>query len=176
MNLLLIGYRGTGKTTLARRLALKLGWPWIDADVELELRAGKSIAAIFADEGEGGFRDLESAVLADLAERQRTVIALGGGVVLRPQNREVLRAAGKVVWLTASPETLWERIAADTTTAARRPNLTAGGGITEITHLLGQRFPFYRECADLEVDTEDKTPAEVVDEILRHLSDWAQGP
>jgi len=175
VNLLLIGYRGTGKTSVARRLALALGWEWIDADVELELRAGKSIAAIFADDGEQAFRDLESAVLADLARRERTVIALGGGAVLRPENRAAIRSAGKTVWLKALPETLWERIAADVTTRDRRPNLTSAGGITEINVILGQRLPFYRECADLEVDTEQKTPAGVAEEILARLGDELRG-
>lgn len=166
MNLLLIGYRGTGKTTVAQRLALNLGWEWIDADVEVELRAGRSIAEIFSAAGEAGFRDLESAVLADLLARDRQVVALGGGVVLRPANRAAIRAAGRTVWLQASPQTLSQRIAADATTAARRPNLTAAGGISEITAMLAQRQPFYRECAGLAVDTENKTPAEVAEEIL----------
>jgi shikimate kinase len=169
VNLLLIGYRGTGKTSVAQRLALALGWDWIDADVEVELRAGKSIAAIFADDGEPAFRDLESAVLADLVRQNRQVIALGGGVILRPENRQLIRAAGRTAWLQATLATLAERISADATTQHRRPNLTSAGGITEITALLGQRLPFYRECADLEVDTEGKTPTDVAEEIISRL-------
>src|SRR4051812_7830484 len=99
MNIALIGYRGTGKTAVAQQLALALGWDWVDADVEVELRSGKSIAAIFADDGEAAFRDLESAVLADLIDREQAVLALGGGVILREHNRELLRRAGLVVWL-----------------------------------------------------------------------------
>jgi shikimate kinase len=175
VNLLLIGYRGTGKTSVAQRLALALGWDWIDADVELELRAGKSIAAIFADDGQQAFRDLESAVLADLARLDRKVIALGGGAVLRPENRAAIRAAGKTVWLQALPKTLWQRIASDVATRDRRPNLTSTGGITEINALLGQRLPFYRECADLEVDTEEKTPSEVAEEILARMGAGLRG-
>jgi shikimate kinase len=86
----LIGYRGTGKSTVARHLALRLGWVWVDADVEVELRAGKSIAAIFADDGEAAFRNLESVVVADLCRRQRAVLALGGGAVLREANRAAI--------------------------------------------------------------------------------------
>ncbi len=171
MNLLLIGYRGTGKTSVAQRLALQLGWPWVDADVEVELRAGKSIAAIFADDGEPAFRDLESAALRDLVAGERRVIALGGGVILRAENRAAICAAGPVVWLTARPEILLARINADATSRERRPNLTASGGISEIIATLGQRLPFYRECAQWEVDTEDKTTAEVAAEILRQLTD-----
>ena len=82
MFIALIGYRGSGKTAVAQLAALKLGWDWVDADVEIELRAAKSIAAIFADAGEPAFRDLEQAVLGELLQRDKCVMALGGGVVL----------------------------------------------------------------------------------------------
>lgn len=165
----LIGYRGTGKSTVARLVALALGWEWIDTDVEIELRAGKSIRAIFSDEGETAFRDQESAVLAELCRRDRVVLALGGGVVLREENRQVIKAAGPVVWLTASPQVLAERIAADSTTAQRRPNLTSQGGINEIIAMLGTRAPLYRDCASVMVDTEGKSAAAVADEIVLWL-------
>ena len=124
MILTLIGYRATGKTTLARLLAERLGWDWIDADVEIERRAGKSIARIFAEDGEPAFRDLEAQVIADLCRRDRLVLAAGGGAPLRPESRRAMREAGKVVWLTARPETILARMTADATTTARRPNLT----------------------------------------------------
>jgi shikimate kinase len=169
MNVALIGYRGTGKSTVARRLALDLGWDWIDADVEIELRAGKSIATIFAEEGEPRFRDLESDALADLVTRERTVIAAGGGAVLRAENRRHLARCRHVVWLRASPETILRRVAADSTTAGRRPQLTTAGGEVEVLRLLEVREPLYHECAQLEVDTEQKTPAEIAGEIIRQL-------
>jgi shikimate kinase len=175
MNLLLIGYRGTGKTSVAQQLGLRLGWDWVDADVEVELRAGKCIAAIFADDGEEAFRDLETAIVTELAQRERTVMALGGGVILRPENRAAIRQAGQVVWLTATPETLWQRIIADVTTQQRRPNLTAAGGISEINVMLGRRLPFYQQCALLEVDTEAKSPAEIAEEIIARLGDSLDG-
>lgn len=170
MFLALIGYRGTGKTTVARLVALELGWDWVDADVEVELRAGKSIAAIFADDGEGAFRDLESAVLEDLVRRDRTVLALGGGVILREENREQLnKAAGKVVWLQAPAAVLYQRIEADAATKTQRPNLTAGGGLAEVEKLLALREPFYRECSHRAISTETKSPGEVAAEIVAWL-------
>ncbi|HEY2147980.1 MAG TPA: shikimate kinase [Pirellulales bacterium] len=169
MNIALIGYRGTGKSTVARQLALALGWDWIDADVEVELRAGKSITAIFADDGEAAFRDLESAVLADSIGRERTVLALGGGAVSREMNRERLRLVSLVVWLEAEPETIAARMADDPTTASRRPNLTTAGGLEEIRRLLAERSSHYQTCCGLAISTDDKTPADVVAEILARL-------
>ncbi|VTS07526.1 shikimate kinase [Tuwongella immobilis] len=160
----LIGYRGTGKSTLARGLATALGWEMIDADVYLETKAGRTIQAIFQTEGEPAFRDLESAVLRELSERDHCVIATGGGVILRPENRERLRR-GFVVWLTASAERIADRLELDPTTQTRRPNLTATGGLTEIQTLLAQREPLYRACADLVVDTNDATPETLVQTI-----------
>ena len=166
MILSLIGYRATGKTTLARLLAERLGWDWLDADVEIERRAGKSIARIFADDGEPAFRALEAEVIANLCRRDRLVLATGGGAPLRPENRRAMRAAGKVVWLTARAETIWDRMTSDATTHARRPNLTGGKPLTEIVELLKMREPIYRELADWVVDTEGRTPEALVEEIL----------
>lgn len=168
--LVLIGYRGAGKTSVARQLALVLGWDWVDADVEIELKAGRSIASIFAEQGEPAFRDLESQTLAKLLGRSRLVIAAGGGAVVRCENRKLLRRSGPVVWLQASPETIWRRIQADATTAARRPNLTGFGGLAEVQTLLTQRTPWYAECASLAVDTEGKCVEQICQEILVGLN------
>ncbi len=181
MLLALIGYRGSGKSAVAKEVALRLGWDWVDADVEIELRSGKSIAAIFADDGEEVFRDLESAVLTELLQRDCTVLALGGGIVLRDSNRQALRMAcqagrGKIVWLRASPETLWRRITEDRTTAARRPNLTVAGGLAEVHGLLEQREPLYRACADLEIDTDSESLAQIAAEIIESLPTTDDGP
>jgi shikimate kinase len=169
MNLVLIGYRATGKTTLARLLAERLGWSWLDADVEIERRAGKSIARIFAEEGEPAFRDLEAQVIADLCRRQQLVLAAGGGAPLRAENRRAMHAGGRVVWLTASPETILARMSADATTATRRPSLTDQGPLEEIVQLLARREPIYQETADWTVPTEGRTPKQLVEEILGRL-------
>jgi shikimate kinase len=165
----LIGYRGTGKTTVAQQLALRLGWDWVDADVEIELRAGKSIAAIFADDGEEAFRDLESEVVKSLCARERTIVALGGGAVLREVNRAAIARCGAIIWLQASVESIERRLADDATTATRRPNLTKSSGQQEIAEVLAARTPIYRACATLEVDTEGKTPGAIADEIVAAL-------
>jgi shikimate kinase len=164
-NLFLIGYRGTGKSAVAQRLALVLGWEWVDADVEIELCAGKSIAEMFAQEGEAAFRDLEESVVAKLCQRSSQVIALGGGAVLRPATQARVRRAGSVVWLTASPQSIAERLAADATTVTRRPNLTPHGGMAEIEQVLRERSPIYQACADYTIDTDHRSAQEVADEI-----------
>ena len=163
--LFLIGYRATGKSTVARLLAERLGWGWVDADAVLEERAGHSIKTIFAAEGEAGFRTRESAVLADLCRLRRHVVATGGGVVLSAANRALLRRSGRVVWLTADADTLWQRLQGDAATAERRPALTVGGR-EEVAEVLRVREPLYRDCADLTVHTADRSPADVAAEIL----------
>jgi shikimate kinase len=164
-NVLLIGPRGAGKTTVARLLAERLGWTWLDADAVLEARFGRSIRSIFQEEGEAGFRDREAAVLRELCRVRGQVIATGGGVVLRADNRERLRASGRVVWLTADSGTLWQRLQADAATPERRPTLTVGG-LAEVESLLQAREPLYRTCADQVVSTVGRSPPEVVDAIL----------
>jgi shikimate kinase len=166
----LIGYRGTGKTTVARELASRLGYEWVDVDDVVEEAVGLSITEIFATSGEAGFRELEAQAVEALVGKQRMVIGLGGGAVLRDDNRRSIReAGGQVVWLTAGVSTILARLTADTATASRRPNLTKSGGREEVEALLAARTPLYRECATLIVDTEGKSAAEVADEIAARL-------
>jgi shikimate kinase len=168
-NVFLIGYRGTGKTTVGRLLAERLGWTFLDLDEQVEKRLGQSIRSIFEQHGEAGFRRMESALLNELCGLRRHVIATGGGAILDAKNRECLRKSGTVAWLTADPQTVWHRLQHDPATADRRPNLTQGG-IEEIEQLLHVREPFYRECADCTVDTAHRSPEAAVGLILAHLN------
>src|SRR5262249_38113533 len=159
----LIGYRGTGKSTVARLLAARFGWDWVDADEVLEERYGKSIRQVFAEEGEAGFRDKEATMLEELCHRKRLVVATGGGVVVREANRARLRE-GWVVWLMAYPKAIWKRLRQDVTTLGRRPDL-GEGGLREIERLVALRTPFYRTCADYSVDTTHQAPDDIAAEI-----------
>ncbi|HVV99451.1 MAG TPA: shikimate kinase [Planctomycetaceae bacterium] len=165
----LIGYRASGKTSVAPALAARWQWDWVDADTELERRAGKTIRQIFADSGEPEFRRLEREILAELLGRDRLILAAGGGAILDAGTRARMKAAGPVVWLQADVETLRRRLAADTLTAERRPALTPHGTHDEIAHVLAQREPFYRECATLIVETDDLGPEQIVERIVQAL-------
>lgn len=167
--IVLIGYRGSGKSTAAQWLADCLRCPWADSDVEIERLAGKSIAEIFAVDGVPRFRDLEETVLADLIQHGMSVVAAGGGVVLRERNRELLQSTATVVWLRASPKVLWERISADEVTNSRRPNLTDQGGLAEVEKLLAEREQFYQACANVIVETAGKSPQLIAEEIMHAL-------
>ncbi|MFO0852366.1 MAG: shikimate kinase AroL [Gemmataceae bacterium] len=162
----LIGYRGTGKTTVGRLVAAALGWSFADADDVIEATAGRSIASIFAAEGEAGFRDREAAALRELTA-DRLVVATGGGAVLRPENRDLLQSSGLTVWLTAPVVVIWDRLQTDPLTAARRPNLTAAGGAEEVRAVLAAREPLYRATAHHTVETAGRSPDEVAADILR---------
>jgi shikimate kinase len=171
--LFLVGPRGCGKSTVARLVARQLGWRVVDADEELERAAGTTIRDIFATEGEQGFRDRESAILSEMCQLDRAVIATGGGVVLREANRQRLREAGAVVWLTADLETLWRRVKDDPSTRDRRPALgtnPAGDSPATMAALLQRREPLYREVAGLTVDTTSRDPQDIADMILAWMS------
>lgn len=166
----LIGYRGTGKTTVARLLAERLGTSWIDADVVLEARIGCTIAELVHGRGEAVFRDTEAQVLADLLATERGVLATGGGVVLREANRALLRERGRpVVWLDAPVDVIRRRLAADPGTVDRRPALGGGDPLAEVEQAVHAREPLYRSCADWTFDTGAARPADVAAGIAAWL-------
>jgi len=169
MAITIIGYRGTGKTTVGAELAQRLDWDYIDIDPELEKRARKSIAAIFAQDGEPYFRDLESAELARHLTGETIVVSAGGGVILRDLNRDLMCKSGPVIWLMADEATIAARIQSDPTSATRRPSLTRTDPISEIQQVLAFRRPLYSAAATIQVQTDGRSPAAIVDEIMLQL-------
>ncbi|MBK7423942.1 MAG: shikimate kinase [Propionivibrio sp.] len=139
---------GAGKTTIGRSLARQLDLEFVDTDREIEARTGVSIPTVFEIEGEDGFRKREAQVIADLSRLSGQVVATGGGVVLRSENRANLRASGFVVYLDVPPYTLWERTRHD----RNRPLLQVDDPLLKLKELYSQRDPLYREVADLVVD------------------------
>ena len=174
MNLYLIGYRGSGKSTVAPLVARAIRsqdarWEAVDADDLVEAAAGKSIARIFAEQGEAEFRRLETEIITQLAKRSNLVVSLGGGAPMFEANRELVSASGKSVWLYADSDLLWDRISADDATDQQRPDLTALGGREEVVQLLKQRNPVYKGCADYTIDVCDLSPQEIADRIVNWL-------
>jgi shikimate kinase len=165
--LALIGYRGTGKSTVGRILAERLNRRFLDADLEIEVRAGRSIRSIFTDWGEAVFRDWEEQTLAELILTfPDAIVATGGGAVLREANRGRIRGFGFVAWLRAEPSVLARRLEYDGRGLAERPPLTRAGTLPEIATVLEDRIPLYQQLADAVFETGDKTPDEVAAAIL----------
>jgi shikimate kinase len=171
----LIGYRGTGKSTVGRLLAERLDRPFADADREVEALDGRSIRSIFLEDGEPAFREAEARVLADLAARLADggVVATGGGAILLESNRQVLREFGLVVWLTADADTLAHRLRSSRRGVDDRPALTVAGTLAEIAEVLEARTPLYREAADAEVSTVGRNAEQVVEAVLEA---WSRHP
>ncbi|MBN2584313.1 MAG: shikimate kinase [Planctomycetes bacterium] len=169
MNIVLTGYRCTGKTTVGRILSEKLGWPLVDTDTLIQERAGKSIDEIVAAGGWDAFRDAEAAVVKDVSAASHQVVSAGGGAILREENRAALKAGGKVVLLRADAETIWARMRGDAKTAAQRPDLTDKGGLEEIKGLLAERKPLYERTADFAISSDRYEPEEVACRILTWL-------
>jgi shikimate kinase len=171
MFLTLIGYRCSGKTTLARLVAERLGCDWADSDAEIQRRAGMSIARIFTTQGEAAFRRLEETVIAELCHRQRLALAVGGGAPMSEANRRAIRAAGRVVWLAARPETILARMKADPRSGTNRPPLSSKPPLEEIIELLAARTPHYQQLAERTLDTDQRRPEDLAAEI----ADWVLG-
>ena len=165
-NIFLVGLMGAGKSTVGRILARRLGKRFVDTDHEIEKRNGVTIPVIFEIEGEEGFRRREQELLADLAQEKDLVLSTGGGIVLKPENREVLRNHGFVVYLNARPELLAERTKHDRT----RPLLNVEDPLTRLRELHAVRDPLYREVAHAVVETGRGAPQQVVQAILGEIS------
>lgn len=174
---LLVGMMGAGKTTVGKLLAGKLGWRYVDSDDEVQELTGHTVKELFESGGEQAFRPIESKALAAALDDDRpAVISVAGGAVLDPANRVLLKRAGTVVWLRASPETLLERVRADADGAAReapgaddhRPLLDRDPEGT-LTRLDGERRPIYQEVADLVVDVDELAADDVAARVLERV-------
>lgn len=170
-NIFLVGMMGAGKTTVGRALAQKMQMAFVDTDKVLVERTGVPVATIFEIEGEEGFRRREAAVLEELAHETGSVIATGGGAVLAPGNREVMRRCGTVVYLRARIEHLWERTRHDT----NRPLLATPDPRATLVRLLEERDPLYREAAHVVVDTGMQSAATLAGRVMAALEDSAAG-
>jgi len=166
----LIGLRGCGKSVVGSELADLLGGECVDTDEFIVDQAGKSIAAIFAEEGEAGFRSREREAIRLAAANAPSVIAVGGGAIVDENNVRMLRQVSTLVWLTAPAEVLWQRIASDEASKGYRPPLTDRAGPDEVKHLLDERSPLYERAADLVIDTGQSTPRAVAKAIATQLN------
>lgn len=160
-NIVLVGFMGTGKSSVGRRLAGRLRLELLDMDAAIEARQGKPISRIFAEDGESHFRALERALTQELAAQSSRVIATGGGIVLNPENIRDFAATGLVVCLQATPETILARIGHDT----QRPLLASGDKMTKIRDLLGKRQALY-DAVPHQVDTDNLSPDQVASRIV----------
>ncbi len=164
VNIALIGFMGTGKSSVGRLVADTLRFTFLDTDTVIEARAGKPITDIFAQEGEPAFRQMESRLVEELTRRQRTVIATGGGLPVNPANLASLKTHALVVCLWASPETIFERVRHQT----HRPLLNVPDPLERIRSLLATREPFYRQ-ADVLINTEMRTIREVAQQVIHQF-------
>jgi shikimate kinase len=163
MNIVLIGYRGTGKSAMGRLLAARLGRELVSTDAKIVKRAQRTIPEIVAQQGWDYFRDLESDICKELACRDHLVIDTGGGAILRAQNIEALKKNGTVFWLTASVETIVKRIGSDN----QRPSLTGTKSfVDEIQDVLQERTPKYQAAADHVIATDNRSINQLVETVL----------
>ncbi len=171
MNIFLIGYRCTGKTTIGRLLSQKLARPFIDTDQQVEKKCGQPIAQIVAESGWDGFRDAEKKILKQVCASENQVVATGGGIILDPANIALMKKTGVVIWLQADLQTIESRLAEDAQTKAQRPSLTGGGLLDEIAQVLVARGPLYTRAMDVAIDTGEGTPqdccAKAIDALRR---------
>ncbi|MEA3162883.1 MAG: shikimate kinase, partial [Verrucomicrobiota bacterium] len=167
-NLVLVGFMGSGKSSVGREIARRWGFRFIDTDTTIRHKYRKSIPDIFATFGEPFFRDEENKTLQELQASQEAVIATGGGIILQPRNHPLLRTLGVVVWLTASEETIWERVSRN----QNRPLLRTNDPRTTIRNLMSTRYPLYAAVADITVETTGLTHQEVADQAVAALNGW----
>jgi shikimate kinase len=167
-NLVLVGFMGSGKSSVGREIARRWRFRFIDTDTAIRRKYAKSIPEIFASFGEPHFRNEENLALQDLQGTNQAVIATGGGIVLQPRNHPLLRSLGVVLWLTASEEVIWERVSRN----QNRPLLRSQDPKATIRTLMSTRYPLYDSLADITVETSGLTHQEVADRALAAIRLW----
>ena len=171
MNLFLIGYRCSGKTTIGESIAKTIDWSFVDSDIWVIKAYGKSIQDIIDSEGWNAFRRLEHSTIKQICTHDRQVVATGGGVVLDADNVKAIKNSGMVVWLDASAETIRKRMVEDRNSKHFRPALTDRGRIEEIEDMLSQRNPYYMSASDFFIHTDDLPPGEITRRIIERLGE-----
>lgn len=161
-NIFLIGFMGAGKSTVARTLKEQYHMQLIEMDEQIEEEQGMKISEIFAGKGEEYFRSLETALLTGLQQQDNTVVSCGGGVPMRQCNVDAMRKSGKIVYLSAQPETIYERVRH----FHNRPLLEGNMNVEYITELMNARLPKYLEAADITVETDGKSAPEICQNIM----------
>ena len=170
MHIILIGYRGTGKSRVGKRLAAKLQMPFYDTDELIEAAAGRSIQEMVAENGWAYFREREREIVRELAVMHRSVIATGGGAVMDEENADILKKHGVLIWLNADVKTIVERIQGDISSRERRPSFSHDDIFQETEDVLRKRIPVYSGLADFSIDTVGKNSDEIVNDICQFLS------
>ena len=166
--LLLIGMMASGKTTVGRIVAARLGWGYLDSDEQVCERTGRSVREIFAEDGEAAFRAEERLALeAAVADPRPRVVSVAGGAVVDPANRDLLRRSGVVAWLRADPAILAQRVAAGG--QGHRP-LLGDDPAADLARLDAERRPIYEKLADVIVDVDGRTPDEIAERLVQELS------
>jgi len=169
MRIILTGYRASGKTTVGKLLALLIKVPFYDSDYLVEEAAGASIKNIVAHQGWEHFRNRETEVLRQLSAKDDCVIATGGGALLAPENVEILKKMGLIIWLNAPTGDIISRLKTDAENDATRPPFTNDAIERETSAVLEERLPLYQKTADIKVNTAGKTAAQVAEEIYHRL-------
>lgn len=165
-NIYLVGFMGTGKTTIANAMSNLLPLRVIEMDETIEMLAGKTIPEIFADEGEESFRKMETMFLQAISKEKNQIISCGGGVVLKEENIEIMKSNGLVIRLSATPETVYERVSK----ADNRPLLQDKKSIDDIKNMMSARQEYYDKAADMTFSVDSKTPDEIAGEIIKELA------
>jgi shikimate kinase len=165
VNIIVIGYRGTGKSTVGRKIAESLQISFYDTDELIKKQTGKTIKEIVEEKGWESFREEEKEVIRELSSVRESVIATGGGAVMDEENLNILKKKGVFIWLTADIRTIIERMEKDKVSDEQRPSLSKGDLYRETANMLEMRIPVYRQLADFVVNTSKKNINEVVDEV-----------